>query len=1223
MSQREVRQFDAATDTLPTGVLLLEASAGTGKTYSLTTLATRMVLGGHVRSIDRLLMVTFTNAATQELRERLRQRLQQARVVLEGGAPPDDDVYLTRLACAKDDAALARVCAALRDYDEVRISTIHGFCARVLQEGAFEAGLPFDAETGTDTSRLRSIAIADAWREIVFAGPAWRAAWLEHQGHRLERVAGDLDLLLRLPGARHRPEVPDVDAIDRAVGVWFERVRADADFAAELRAFAERLRGQTSPYKVGGKGRRIVDLCDRRAAGPLGDDAETWSELMVLTPSVSDACFAKTALKGDAWAALAARGAALEEALDGALLALRRTLAERAAARFAELKRRANVRDFDDLITEVHERVRQDGDAVVRRIASNVDAALIDEFQDTDQRQWEIFRTVFAGKRLVLVGDPKQAIYSFRGADVHAYFGARDAADDRATLPRNWRSHPDLVNAVNHLFAARRRAFAIDELDPEPVLPAKSAPSCALLDAEGRPLSSKLRLEWIDDAVVAAHRIGPATDSGVRPKIDTNAYRDFVAAHVVDHVRALIDGSVRIGDRPVHPGDVAVLTLKHAESRRVQRALRDAGIDAVIAGSGDIRQEEVFQDLVYLLEAMRRPGDVRVLRRALATSVWGATVRDLRSLDDDDASLGERVVRFEELARAWRRRGVFDALSRVVTERDVERRWLTEPGGERRVTDLRHAMEWIHDVETELGSAPEQLVDTLWTQASGREKDEDEAGKLRLERDEKAVKIVTVHASKGLEYDVVLVPFAWETRSESGPWDHHEGPDRDVVIDWSDVKDLAHPSVRATVEERLAERLRLLYVAFTRAKRRCVVFDTAARGGRKGFPTHSALHYLLHVAGTAAVEGEDWLERAIAAFLGSADSWPADLEALASEAPIEFARVQPASGAGATVVERRHEVPALTPRTLPPEIPTRLVPWTVTSFTGLAHGSRSARADAARDEDLLDRDDPAVAAGIVRAPTGIFAFARGAHAGNCLHELLETSDFGASRTDAAHVQNVERVLERHGLLDPTAHVAPIDPVHEALALVERLGDERFPGPEFAMRDVDRAQRLAEWGFRLPVDAIDPSKLATAVRTHVAGALGRDLATRLGDLRQSQRRGLFGGVVDLVFEHHGRWYLIDWKSNHLGDTIDDYDATSMHTSMLDHHYYLQLLFYQVALHRFLGVRLPDYDYDRHCGGGAYVFLRGLSRRADRGWLAWRPERALVEAIDRCFTKAGAA
>jgi len=1196
-------RFDAVHAELEPGTLLLEASAGTGKTWSLTTIATRLVVEGRIDAVEKLLMVTFTNAATQELRERLGRRLRDARAVLEGG-DPGDDVYLKTLVDHPDAATVTdRIKKAVVDLDLVRISTIHGFCARILQDTAFEAGLAFDTDDTENADHLRETAVADAWRVVVQSGPPWRAAWLEIQGHRFGEAVKDFDRYLRARRARHLPQVDSLVTIDLEVASAFQRLIDDVDALATLAAFLD----EGIPVTAKGVAWPQASLRRRLFDGHFAADAESWIEIANLLPSRQ--LFNKTRLKKSKhWSGVVELLTPLDELMADAFVALRLEICHEAVRRFEHIKRTVNVRDFDDMIGEVRRRLDdpEASEALVQRVRDVIDVALIDEFQDTDLDQWTIFSRLFAGKRLILVGDPKQAIYGFRGADVFAYLEAKKGAEVRS-LPENHRSHPQLVEAVNRFFVAPG-AFVIDALDAERVDPAKSAASRALTGDDG----PAFQLDFLDaDAakalVATGHEIAP---DAIR-RASSEIYREAAALRTVETIRNHLRRGITIDGEDFDAGRIAVLTRKHAESRRVHKALREAGIDAVIAGSGDIRATEVYADVVRMLEAILDPTDRRRVQRALATRMWGKSLSELTSLESDAQALQDVQVELDALHTRWKRRGAFEVLSDVVVACDTERRWLSERDGERDLTDLRHAMEFVHALEDERGLGPEALVRALWEHHDDtRPELELDVTRLRLERDAKAVKIVTIHASKGLEFDLVIVPFAWEARLEKPPWSYHEGAD--AMVDWRDDKDFAHDFSRRARAEALAEDMRLLYVAFTRASRRCIVFDTAEVPHQKKEKQLASLHFLLHrtVRGDESVH--EWITRLAKENVDRPDLRRNHLADFAEGDGFGWLDTTVPEVGDAIGNDFRVKVEA---RALDRCVRDALEPWRVSSFTALARGVHDV------DPRFDERDDPEtpVAHSDVEAD-GIFAFARGARAGNCLHEVLEVSPFDADPQDDAHRRRLEGVLRRHDLLDPARHDGAIDPLEVVARLVERVGDETFPGASAPLREIGEAQRANEWEFRLPVERLDLPALADAVAAHAHDDFTDAWVARLRTHRDPQVKGLFGGVVDLVFELDGVYRIVDWKSNHLGNTTEAYDHDAMRIAMLEHDYYLQMLLYQVGLHRHLRSRVPDYDYDTHCGGAAYAFLRGLCGEVERGWVAWCPPRELVDAVDAGFATA---
>ncbi|MCG8458098.1 MAG: UvrD-helicase domain-containing protein, partial [Holophagales bacterium] len=610
--------------------------------------------------------------------------------------------------------------------------------------------------------------------------------------------------------------------------------------------------------------------------------------------------------------------------------ALRLTFVERLHEAFEAAKRESGSLAFDDLLHRLRDALadRARGPRLERAVRGRFRAALIDEFQDTDLVQYEIFQRLFAQGPLFLVGDPKQAIYRFRGADIFAYLSAARDADRTYTLDRNWRSGRRLVAAVNGVFGGGQEsgsgaagsagpAFVFDEI---PFRPVDAAPAVAGRDLEG---DSRGALCWW----------WPGEISNVREA--EARIRRAVAAEVV----ALLDGGVGLvggGERAIEPGDVAVLVRTNAQALEMQQTLAEAGIPAVVSRSGDIFASDEMEELRRLLEAVLDPSALGRLRAACATLAWGDTAAELDALGRDDHLFQERIDAFAAYRAAWLRDGFMAMAERLIAERSVRRRLLALEGGERRLTNLFHALEICQQASHELHLSPAGLVS--WIEAERRAGQHDrDAAELRLESDARAVSLTTVHKSKGLQYEVVFCPFLWKTHSAGEPPVLAHVAAREVVYDHGS-EHLPHHAALAEAE-RLAEDLRLAYVALTRAKRRCYVAWGAI--GRGAASARSALAYLLHRGASEAPEPAERVARALDETRSRSPEWLQDLRRLVDRHrdSMSLTVIEPESADGGAAFHRRSEAappPALAARTFEPRDPSQLRAWRISSFSSLA-----------------------------------------------------------------------------------------------------------------------------------------------------------------------------------------------------------------------------------------------------------------------------------------------
>ena len=671
------------------------------------------------------------------------------------------------------------------------------------------------------------------------------------------------------------------------------------------------------------------------------------------------------------------------------------------------------------------------------------------------------------------------------------------------------------------------------------------------------------------------------------------------AAAVTDCARqiaALLAEPARLGDRPLRAGDIAVLVRSHRDGSAVRQALGRIGIASVSIGQETVFESEEAEDLAALLAALRPGAGDGALRAALATRSLGWTAGELAGLTSDGDAWEQVLADFEGYRATWGASGFLAALEELLHGREVPARLRRGPDGERRLTNLLHLAELAQAASRE-HPGPEGLERWLADRRSDP-KDGGDAALLRLESDENLVQVVTYHKSKGLEYPVVFLPVPWS----SGPRPDPKAPvgfhDRETLaarLDLGSPEHAAHRDLWA--EEDLAERLRLFYVALTRAKQRCVVHWGAVNGAEG-----SAAAYLLHQGpdGTPAAErmkdlGEADLRGELEALAGSAADCirVEDLEPIDVDAP----RAQRAESADLRAASFRGCIPDH---------------WRLLSFSFLAGGRTAERPDYdaldTRTEPPPGELDPSAQApeDAAQTPAGpldpIFRFPRGIQAGHCLHDLFEHLDFRAAEGPELQ-QAAETALSRHGL-----------EAHWTDTLVELAGrvlDTPLTPEGLRLRGVGPEDRRNELEFHFALDGFDPAALMTLLRDHGVPAASGPPSEQLA--------GLMKGFVDLVLRFDGRFYILDYKSNHLGDRLDDYGPEGLARAMAEHHYHLQYLIYTLALHRYLGLRLPGYDYDRHMGGALYLFLRGMRPTLGpaRGVFHTRPTLGLIQHLDRLF------
>jgi exodeoxyribonuclease V beta subunit len=899
----------------------------------------------------------------------------------------------------------------------------------------------------------------------------------------------------------------------------------------------------------------------------------------------------------EAWDGAAAALEAWCEAFDRDLVSFVRTeLPARARAR--------GVMSFDDVLHDMQRAlVGPEGKTLAATVRRRFPAAVIDEFHDTDPVQYDIFRRIYRAPNasLFLIGDPKQAIYAFRGADVYAYIAASHDADQRFTLSTNHRSDPTLIRAVNRVFSRIESPFFLDEIRFEPVSSKEGATD--ELRADGAAASG-LEILFV-----------PRGEEPGRSRRWQSA--DVVPELVAGEIAALLSSGATLHGRPLRAGDIAVLTRRNAEARDVQAALRALGVTAVLHGDSSVLDTEEAAETAAVLKALADPSNPTAVRSALATSFLGQTATELFELGEDEGAWERWTSNFGRWHEIWKTRGILSAIRRMMSDERASARLLGAPGGERRLTNFVHLVELLHKHAADEHAGMAGLIawfDEVRHKEDARGGVAPDAQQVRLESDELAVQLTTMHRSKGLEYPVVFLPYLWRSAGLF-PSDrrsllyHDRSRDHRLVLDLR-AEDQKQPELAEASRESIAEAQRLTYVALTRAKHRAVVV-----WGAFPFFHESALARLFHPR-----------------LLDSSGKAPdADLLGELDELATE-------SDGAITVRSWTGVSPAMPPRSPPRDLGLRAKPIPsrrlalrrTSSFSGLTSGMDAPEGsiDDARDVDDGARapdegtGPPIVASARARVP--LDEFPRGPRAGDALHGILEKIDFEKrDPEELARIASTE--LAAQGL-DAEAWSVPV-----ASALDEVLRTPLVAGGDgFSLSQISNRMKSAEMEFTFPVGAgtsrgrrqtpLTAVSLADALRNR--SGLPRDYAERVAALGFAPLTGFLRGFIDLVFEQNGRFYLVDYKSNHLGSEYDSYAPPELVAPMAEHHYFLQYHLYAVAVHRFLRRRVRDYEYARHFGGVFYLFLRGMSpeRGPRTGVFFDRPEEPFLDGLSRVLDAA---
>ena len=1120
---------------------LIEASAGTGKTYSIALLALRLIVEKDYR-VDEILMVTFTKDAAAEMELRVRAFMRDALQAALGNprnVNPDIISIINRV--QDKEKVMARLKAELAQFDKAAIFTIHGFCSRILSEYAFQTGQLFRAaamEPETYQQYLED-AFNQAWREKVTTLSERVLALFEKNKHKRnelwELVKGHLagKTLFVPAGKQNSLQRLQLTIIDLEQQREALRIAVEASLD-RWAAMADQLRGAVrQSLRTVFQAREADKIISRISKNPPAAYINEAVSTGVIDPALLNMATDIRNLE-----------ATLESTIDPAFTVLALECAQYIAQCITDLRLGEGQITFDDMITELHRTVcgnplpsaesRSDLGTILR---NRYKAVFIDEFQDTDRFQYEIFTTIFqhpdlpARHILFYIGDPKQSIYAFRKADLQTYFRAEQAVQHKHLMNQNFRSTTHYIDAMNEFF-----------------LPLPDYDVFNSAQMLYRPVSSPAGFEKSGGLYYNQNVLSPVRIVGC-------ADNDQIFYGVVDLVaKLLFDPNFLIvkGDQPgrrIGAGQIGVLVRSGYEGRLLKKLFAAKNIPAVSVTDTKVFESEEAQELQHILKAA-----VEVSRgsihKALLTKIAGFTLSQILLLDEDQLSL-----KFREYQEQWKGKGVYVFLREFLNDVQAIQRQATGamPNADRRLSNMFQLMEMLHQAEQDKKYNPGELMNWLKKGISGKFSSKDQYLQ-RIESDDQAVKIVTIHKSKGLEYDLVIAPFLDIKLREKAKTVqfHHE----DVY--YTADKDLLDDNLQslAKVQEE-QENMRLLYVAVTRARYHAYFFTYADAGEsslqRLLKPLIESTEQRLHVRLIARDAMDEAFMNSVSLETDPPELIPATEESIpSSEIPsFEFDRI--------------------------PKVDVSDKYWERTSYSSLnpkhIYYPRAATELSAEDYDQF-----------------VFKhIKKGAQSGNLLHYLFEKIDF---TNDKYWSRTIHSALGRYpGTGIKTEHENQLKDFLNTV-LATPLKDETTA---FSLSQVSLDRRLNELEFDLPLSNIHLSDFPEQLEERIPFRIHRD----------KNLTGILNGKIDLFFEHSGKYYLLDWKSNHLGNRPEDYHAEALADAMEENNYYLQYYLYSLALYRYLRLRIPGFDYEKQFGGVYYLFVRGIRTDKDYGIYYHKP------------------
>ncbi|MBE8168445.1 MAG: exodeoxyribonuclease V subunit beta [Shewanella sp.] len=1165
---------------------LIEASAGTGKTYTISGLYLRLLLGRGISTpltCQQILVVTFTNAATEELRDRIRNRIRATYQAFLGLECKDDFInqLLTETPESEKKIALKRLDLALKSLDESSIFTIHGFCQRILTDMAFESSLLFETEFTLDDSEYMHHAVRDYWRQHCYTLTPEMAQVIQNEFSDPDTLIKQLRPLLN--SFDNTPLVNPSEFCELATKLTQSlsqfKTRWPSEHNAALKQLMELpLSGVRFGKKPDGYP-KLVQMFDR---------LNNWAKYGVGFPPKKDMeILALSNIKlnkgGELPHPKQAKLLAHIERINELTIQIKPAFLFQALTdireRFTQQKIQKNVLTPDDLLTQLSQAIVNNSDTLPQQINQRFPVALIDEFQDTDPLQFNIFSSIYQHTDqtgLLMIGDPKQAIYAFRGADIHTYIDARNQTDDRYFLATNWRSTTKMVEGVNGLFKQSADPFINSAIPFEEVNTPSSAASKIIQDSENNPSALRIKL------------LSEEPEKGLNKTTARKILAEDAAEEIVrllnesEADQCTISASAN-SNEPLKAKDIAILVRDRNEAAVIKQSLVDRNVGSVFLSRDSVLNCHEAHELAIILRSFADPKNERLLRSALATKLFGFTALQINQFNNDETLRQQLLEQCFDLHNIWLKRGIMPALLNFAKNSRLIERLLNDDDGGRRLTDFRHLSEILQQKSTEIDGISALLA---WYEQQLVNSNNNDDQQLRLESEQNLVQIVTIHKSKGLEYPVCFVPFvslARDNRRRPSPMIYHE----DGKLTW-DIEQ-TDEGWEKQKRETLAEDLRLLYVALTRPVYRCYL--SIANHSR--FTKRSGLSSQLFETAIGYLLGIDSKDCEFAKLKKQASTLKSDA--------INISTIDAEAFSETSFTPKNQSATEFTTKELNRTITT---PWRVGSYSGLVRHLSHDRIHPGADDEGFSLSEVFSESQNKQEPIDPFTkqdrfnFEKGANAGSFMHLVLEMIDFTNAKAD----------LETHL---PTAMLQyGIDELWTTPLMewyLDLLGAPLNP-EGLCLYKLSNSAKLVEMEFYLPIKKLKASQVNKTLQDFGYG----------DNLVFDDLIGMLKGFIDLTFEFNGKYYIADYKSNHLGDDFECYSIRNMSQAILDHRYDLQYILYTLALHRYLKPRIADYSYDEHIGGCYYLFLRGMSANQPKSGIYYdKPPFALINRLDELF------
>ncbi len=1165
------------------GKHLIEASAGTGKTYNITRIYLRLILEREL-SVEQILLMTFTKDATQELRGRIdvfiRDALTNWQQLCKG-----DSYFKAISERVDDDKVQFLLKRALLFLDEAAIFTIHGFCQRALTQHAFASGLPFNATLSTTSSEIVLQACQDWYRQLAkqsredFALVAqfWPqpSSFMQsfakaiNQQSDLSTITSQqivedfIDLAkqtsktlianesLLQEGLLSHKNASEQEKRTQALAslhAWLEQVKACVDDASLLAAV------QTPMPDYLLNGNRYPKAYKVQLAEVLASCKSIKVQLKNLTKNIN---------RANAY-----------QLVRLAIYTIRQQVQDK--------KAQHNILDFDDLINTLANSLStaKSSNGLAATLLAQYPVALVDEFQDTDPQQFSILQGLYYSEQaklnnaaLYLIGDPKQAIYGFRGGDIFAYLRARHSCDHHWLMDTNYRSTPDMVAAYNQVFISKEQQ-AVDAvfgygIEYQAVKAGKQLLHTEQATNDG--IDEEKALQFVHFSQEGEETVTLTFACPLMATWCANEISQLLSTTKASTAQANSSqvNTAQANTVKVKPQDIAILVRDNREAQFIKQALQAAGLACVfLSDRANLFHCQQAKQLLALLKGILSPENDRVYLAALVSGLLGFNAVKLHQLQQDELAYQALKFAFIDYKKQWQQQG-FIAMAINLMHQHFQVPTLNK---DRALTNILHLFE-ILQAASQRFLQPEELLCWFEQQCQLDTINSELEAELRLESDGDLIRVITQHGAKGLEYPIVFIPFASKHKDPL-----KFGSQNISYLEYHDAQGDLHLSLdgdeqakTAMADEAYAETIRLLYVAITRAEQRCYVL-TAPFDKCHLSPLGKTLQWQ---AGADIVQN-------LQQFVEKTPYTTALIPVLLDDIKNQQSPVLQNTDIAQPELEVSKFVGKIERD------------WWLSSFSALSRNLRHGGVS------TPDRDAGLDATAILTAQTNSnlirFALAKGAHSGNLLHDILEHSDFCQTNWP----ETIKWPLVKYGeLTAPFTEIDLMDWLDEILLtpLVSTVQSNSEASESFCLADITMEQSLRESEFYFPMEQASMQGLAKLLTDHRNSAGIKKIAPLVRLPHYQSLKGMMHGFIDLVFEHQGKYYVCDYKSSHLGHDFADYHHDALRENIENNYYDLQYLIYSLALHRYLTLNLPNYEPAEHFGGIYYLYLRGMTNEKD--------------------------